>query len=264
MKVYKQFYNEQYPETFRSAITKYNRLTSKFTGRFDTLIDFFERKALHILYTSGFVINPDTAAFMAWRGFAYLNAWRINNKYLRANIGDLLNILPGFRNNLHEGLQETYNSFKKKYLVRLYKLPFFNIISKFIAWELSMLGQARGRLYAIDTLSATQMALNSVSLLGPQIPLQDMNLFIMNIKTTGENFFKGLLENPLVCARGSIGRKLVAISSHLISRKRKTILLCKSETALKRLYKGYQQRKLQSIRNSLINRLIYKDIITQN
>jgi len=133
LKSYNSFYVQRQAKSLRLIAKKYTRFTSKFSGRFDALISFFDHKALHLLYTSGFLVRQSIAKFMVWRGFTYVNTFRIYNTYLNANVGDFISILPGPRNNLYEIFCEAYESFRKKYFSRLYKVPFFNKVSQFIA-----------------------------------------------------------------------------------------------------------------------------------
>lgn len=103
-----------------------------------------------------------------------------------------------------------------------------------------------------------------MDLLGTQISLQDINALTLNKTQIKQNFFTGLSENPLVCQQGATGRRLITFVTHTLFRHRHTALLRKMEQNLKTMYTTMKKQKLQITKNSQLNQVIFKDILSQN
>jgi ribosomal protein S4 len=110
-----------------------------------TVLKIFEQRLDIILFRSNLTLNLDLARILVSRGYISINFLVKKNIAFQTEINDIISINNQLRNVINEMSVERYESFRKIYLNRFYKMPYFNIISKYIATIISTLKQMIGR-----------------------------------------------------------------------------------------------------------------------
>jgi len=142
---------------FKLQSKKYNKISSKFMGFLNNILNFFESRLDVIVLRSNFTPLIFLARILVKKGYIDINFIKKLNIYYRTIKNDFISINWKIRNTIFEIRWERFEVFRNLYLFRYFKAPFFNIVSLYISNILSSVSQMQERVFWFQSLSEVRV-----------------------------------------------------------------------------------------------------------
>jgi ribosomal protein S4 len=139
--IFTTFYNLKNKKIIKILNKKYVKIYSKFNNYLTIILKLLEQRLDIILFRSNLTIHLDLARILIKRGYVNINFLYKNNIAFQVQNFDIVSIHNEIRNTIDEISFERFESFRKIYLNRFYKIPYLNTISKYITTILNSLKQ---------------------------------------------------------------------------------------------------------------------------
>jgi ribosomal protein S4 len=143
--IFTNFYNLKNKKILKKINKKNIKIYSKFNNFITTTLQILEQRLDIILFRSNLTINLDLARILIIRGYININSLVIKNIAFQIKKNDIIFIHNEIRNTINEISFENFESFRKIYLNRFYKIPYVNTITKYITIMLNSLKQMIGK-----------------------------------------------------------------------------------------------------------------------